>query len=55
MKAKTDYACSGSEDEMMKGGCLAKGYSQDWAKVSKDRSSGSQDRSDKGVSLRGRL
>ena len=29
---RTDYACSGSEDEVTKG-CLAKGYFQDWARV----------------------
>ena len=29
---RTDYACSGSEDEVTKG-CLAKSYSQDWARV----------------------
>ena len=44
---RTDYACSGSEGEVMRG-CLAKGYFQDWTRVSKDRSSRSQDCSDKG-------
>ena len=44
---RTDYACSGSEDELMRGG-LAKGYFQDWTRVSRDQSSRSQDRSDKG-------
>ena len=29
---RTDYACSGSEDEVTKW-CLAKGYFQDWARV----------------------
>ena len=29
---RTDYACSGSEDEVMKR-CLAKGYFQDWTRV----------------------
>ena len=43
---RTDYACSGSEDEVMRG-CLAKDYFQDWTGVSKDRSSRSQDCSDK--------
>ena len=44
---RADYACSGSEDEVTKG-YLAKGYFQDWTEVSKNRSSRSQDRSDKG-------
>ena len=44
---RTDYAYSGSEDEVMKG-CLAKGHFQDRTRVSKDRSSRSQDRNDKG-------
>ena len=29
---RTDYAYSGSEDEVTKG-CLVKGYFQDWARV----------------------
>ena len=33
VRTRTDYACSGSEDEVTKGGCLAKGYFQDWARV----------------------
>ena len=44
---RTDYACSSSEDEVMKG-CLAKGYFHDWTRVSKEQTSGSQDHSDKG-------
>ena len=32
MITKTDYACSGSEDEAMRR-CLAKGYFQDWTRV----------------------
>ena len=44
---RTDYACSGSEGEVMKG-CLAKGCFQDWTRVSKEQSSRSQDHSDKG-------
>ena len=44
---RTDYACSGSEDEMMKG-CFAEGYFQDWTRVLRERPSGSQDRSVKG-------
>ena len=44
---RADYACSGSEDEVTKG-CLAKGYFQDWTRVSRVRSSRSQDCSDKG-------
>ena len=31
---RTDYACSGSEDEVTRG-CVAKGYFQDWTRVSK--------------------
>ena len=44
---RTDYACSDSEDGVTKR-CLAKDYFQDWTRVSRDRSSRSQDRSDKG-------
>ena len=44
---RTDYACSSSEDEVTRE-CLAKGYFQDWTGVSKEQSSRSQDRSDKG-------
>ena len=32
VRTKTDYACSGSEDEVTKW-CLAKGYFQGWARV----------------------
>ena len=31
-RTRTDYACSGSEDEVTRG-CLAKGYFQDWTRV----------------------
>ena len=44
---RADYACSGSEDEVTRR-CLAKDHFQDWIGVSRDRSSRSQDRSDKG-------
>ena len=47
---RTDYAYSGSEDEVTKG-CLAKGHFQDRTRVSKDRSSRSQDRSEEGYPL----
>ena len=30
---RTDYACSGSEDEVTRGVCLVKGYFQDWTRV----------------------
>ena len=32
VRTRTDYACSGSEDEVTRE-CLAKGYFQDWTRV----------------------
>ena len=32
VRMRTDYACSGSEDEVTMR-CLAKGYFQDWTRV----------------------